>query len=105
MKQPMVIAVDVDGTLEVDGVLNDRAIEYLRDMKSKGWTLMLWSSQGQIHAAGFAEQHGISDLFEWIISKPGMNLDDRGWSWTIYCPCITGIIEIREYKNKPKDAS
>ena len=98
MKDPMWIAVDVDGTLERDGELNIDVVEYLKKKKAEGWTLMLWSSGGQIHAAGMAEQYGVEDLFDYIVSKPGLILDDRGWSWTRYCPVVEGVVEVREYR-------
>lgn len=94
---PMLLAVDVDGTLLQDGRINMAVVEYCREMKAKGWTLMLWSSMGQIHACGVADDAGLADLFDLIISKPGLILDDRGWSWTRYAPVVQGIVEVREY--------
>lgn len=104
MKIPMVIAVDVDGTLEQDGQLDEACLEYLMKKRAEGWSLMLWSSQGQARAAGFADEHGITGIFDVIASKPGLILDDRGWSWTIYCPVVKGVVEVREYK-KPAEGT
>jgi hydroxymethylpyrimidine pyrophosphatase-like HAD family hydrolase len=98
IKQPMVLAVDVDGTLVCDGKVNKAVVDYCREMKAKGWTLILWSSGGQIHACGVAEDTGLTDLFDIIISKPGMILDDRGWSWTRFSPVVDGVVDVHEYK-------
>ena len=75
------IAVDVDGTLSLNGEINLRLIEWLKRRKDEGYFLLLWSAQGIKHAKETAERFQVSSLFDVIISKPGYIVDDRGWSW------------------------
>ncbi len=78
-----VIAVDVDNTLiGAGGRPNDRLIEWLRDAKADGKDLILWSARGGDHARQHAERLGIADLFDVIIGKPEMSIDDDLWKWT-----------------------
>lgn len=86
---PSVIAVDVDGTLQQRGRPNERLIKWCRARKEEGFSLMLWSSQGEAHARKYAELFRIVDLFDVICSKPGYIVDDQGWGWIKY----TGVIE------------
>jgi len=76
-----VIAVDVDGTLGVQGVLNERLITWCREQKAAGKTLILWSARGEAHARRAAEFFGVSDVFDVIMGKPEAIVDDKGWGW------------------------
>lgn len=82
------IAVDVDGTLHVDGVLNTRLVAYCEAQKANGYTLNLWSARGKAYAQAFAERFGITHLFDDIISKPGYVIDDQGWAWIKFTKII-----------------
>lgn len=83
-----VIFVDVDGTLHQQGIVNQVVVDWCKDIKSKGFTLVLWSMRGSAYARESARLIGIEDLFEAIISKPGYILDDDGWSWVKYTQVI-----------------
>jgi hydroxymethylpyrimidine pyrophosphatase-like HAD family hydrolase len=82
------IAVDVDGTLHVNGILNVRVVEFCERQKANGFTLNLWSARGKEYAQAAAEKFGVSHLFDDIISKPGYVLDDQGWNWIKYTQII-----------------
>lgn len=57
------------------------AIAWLRERKSEGFKLMLWSMRGENHARAIASQMGCYELFDVITSKPGFIVDDEGWRW------------------------
>ena len=79
---PKHIAVDVDGTLlDAQGRLQSSVVDWCADKIGEGYTLMLWSSRGAAYALQIAEENGVSYLFQNIVSKPGIILDDRGTSW------------------------
>jgi hydroxymethylpyrimidine pyrophosphatase-like HAD family hydrolase len=88
---PRVIAVDVDGTLHVNGRVNQAVVEYCKARKADGFRLMLWSARGLGHAQRAADQFGLVDLFDDIVSKPGYVLDDLGWSWIKYTRIISSV--------------
>lgn len=97
-KYPMItrtIAVDVDGTLHRNGVLNQRVVEFCERQKANGYTLNLWSSRGKKYAVAAAEKFGVTHLFDDIISKPGYVLDDQGWSWIRYTQIIKTIDDVK----------
>lgn len=87
-----VIAVDVDGTLIIFGVLNRNLVQWCRYQKEKGFKLMLWSARGEDHARNTATKHGIEDLFHVICGKPGYIVDDLGWSWIKYTRHIKNFL-------------
>lgn len=78
---PKAICVDVDGTLITDGRLNTGLIDYLRGRKAEGYELTLWSMRGASYARCVATDYLLYDLFDHIISKPGIVIDDRGTDW------------------------
>lgn len=78
---PKVIAVDVDGTLCLRGELNPRVVDWCARRRKEGYSTMLWSMRGQAYAKKAAEFFRVSHLFDVIVSKPGVILDDRGWTW------------------------
>lgn len=82
------ICVDVDGTLICRGEINARLVEWCRQRKADGFVLMLWSARGQQYAASIAERHGVTDVFDHIISKPGYVVDDMGLGWTKYIKTV-----------------
>jgi hydroxymethylpyrimidine pyrophosphatase-like HAD family hydrolase len=88
-----VIAIDVDGTLQIQGKPNTRLIEWCKERKAEGFFLMLWSARGQAHATKYAELFGIADVFDLICSKPGYIVDDQGWGWVKYTKVIRSLGE------------
>ena len=85
------IAVDVDGTLSLDGEANTLLIDWLHKRKAEGYKLMLWSSRGEAHAHAAAIKFGCLDLFDWVIPKPCAVVDDQGWSWVRYTQIVTNF--------------
>ncbi len=78
---PKVVAVDVDGTLLVAGKLNQSLVDWCRDKKAQGFQLMLWSMRGADYAGAFVERFQLDGLFDWVVGKPGVLVDDQGWQW------------------------
>jgi hydroxymethylpyrimidine pyrophosphatase-like HAD family hydrolase len=87
------VAIDVDGTLLIDGKLNRRLASWAARKKANGYEVLLWSAQGRRHAKKVAQQFGITEHFTSIISKPGYIVDDLGWTWTKYTKVIKGLIK------------
>ena len=83
------IAIDVDGTLILHKIhINTALVEFCRQKKSDGFSLMLWSARGREYAETIARQFGLTDLFEVILAKPGYIVDDLGWDWIKYTQVI-----------------
>ncbi len=87
------IAVDVDGTLHRNGVVNDRVVEFCRVQKSRGFVLMLWSARGKEYAQAAAARFGVTELFDDIISKPGYVVDDQGWRWIKFTSVVRSLTD------------
>lgn len=87
------IAVDVDGTLHINGIVNVRVVEFCKAQKEKGFVLTLWSARGKAYAQAAAEKLGVTHLFDDIVSKPGYVLDDQGWRWIKYTHVIRSLTE------------
>ncbi len=106
MKHPptKTIAVDVDGTLHNDGVLNMSVVQFCERQKANGFTLNLWSARGKRYAQAAAERFGVTHLFDDIVSKPGYVLDDQGWSWIKYTHVIRTLQEASDIGNGPAPA-
>jgi predicted HAD superfamily phosphohydrolase YqeG len=86
-----VIAVDVDGTLHINGNRNQKLIDWCKDRKAEGYRIMLWSARGEAHARRCAESFQIVELFDLICSKPGYIVDDQGWQWVKYTKIIKSL--------------
>ncbi len=82
------IGVDVDGTLVVAGHLNAGLVEWCRARRAEGFTVYLWSARGEQHARAMAEHFGVVDAFDMILSKPGVIVDDKLWTWAQYTVAI-----------------
>ncbi|EJG0999652.1 HAD family hydrolase [Vibrio parahaemolyticus] len=80
--------IDVDGTLFLNGSLNNRLVTFLHKLKSNGWEINLWSANGKEYAERAAAAANCSNLFESILSKPSLVVDDLGWSWVKHTECI-----------------
>lgn len=103
-RPPKVVAVDVDGTLQIRGEPNEKLIEWCREKRADGFSLMLWSSRGEVNARHYAELFGVVDLFDVICSKPGYIVDDKGWRWTQYTRIVgrfLGMEDDEPLKNEP----
>ncbi len=74
------IYVDVDGTLIRNGQLNKDLIRWILRMKTE-YSVHLWSMRGESYCETVCQRFGIRDLFDKIMSKPGIIVDDSGWSW------------------------
>lgn len=92
MEPSNLIAVDVDGTLYINGQVNQKLVDWLRKKKSEGFELMLWSARGKAHAQDAVNYFHLEGLFYVVISKPGYIVDDKGWSW------IKWTKVVREFK-------
>ena len=80
--------MDVDGTLDINGDTNKALVTWCMDKKAQGFSLVLWSAQGEAYAKRKAESHKVTDLFDYIISKPGYIVDDKGWHWIKFTKVI-----------------
>ena len=98
--RPKVIAVDVDDTLIVDGMLNLELIEWLRG-KADDHVIMLWSMAGMVHAENVAKDAGCYDLFDIILPKPGYIVDDDGWNWTRYTEVMDEKLNVKAESSRP----
>jgi hypothetical protein len=83
-----VIAVDVDDTLLIKGVINEKLSKWCRDRKTEGFCLILWSARGEVHAVDTCKKAGLDNVFDYVISKPSYVVDDKGWEWTKYTKVI-----------------
>lgn len=86
-----VIAVDVDNTLHVKGVLNEKVVSFCRNQKEQGFYLILWSARGEKYARAVAAHFDVADIFDVILSKPGYILDDEGWGWIKFTRVIQNL--------------
>tara|TARA_Y100000593_G_scaffold91989_1_gene182275 strand:- start:367 stop:642 length:276 start_codon:yes stop_codon:yes gene_type:complete len=75
-----VVCIDVDGTLLKKGKINKNLIDWIR-LNRKKFKIYLWSLAGESHARNVAKKFKLELLFDEIISKPHLIIDDRGWSW------------------------
>ena len=91
---PKLIAIDVDGTLVINGVLNSKLLKWCRDRKQEGFTLMLWSARGSDYAKAAAKSCDAIDLFDTITGKPGYIVDDLGWSWIKFTKVVRSVKEM-----------
>ena len=71
------VFVDVDLTLvDANGRLLPGAAEGLEKLKAKGCHLFLWSTNGAEYARKMANLHHLAEMFEGIVSKPDIIIDD-----------------------------
>lgn len=87
------LAVDVDGTLYINGALNANVVQFCETQKANGFVLMLWSARGKEYAQSVADHFEVSHLFDVVISKPGYVLDDQGWGWIKHTNVIRSLQE------------
>lgn len=80
-RPPQAIAIDVDGTLIVNGQVNAALVSFAHRCSEQGFDLMLWSMRGREVAKQAAEAAGLSSVIDVVASKPGYMIDDRGFDW------------------------
>ena len=83
-----VIAVDVDGTLFINGEPNKPLVEWCQLQKEDGYFMILWSARGENHARAAADLTGLNATFDCIIGKPGYIVDNNGWRWTRFTKVV-----------------
>ena len=80
---PRLIAIDVDNTLlSPRGGVNQHIASWARKKHAEGFQILVWSNRGTKHARRAAEAAGLSEIILAAISKPGLIVDDQGWTWT-----------------------
>ena len=89
-----VIAVDVDGTLIQQGIMNQELLDWIRRQKSRGYLVMLWSARGAEYSQAAAKASGAADLFDVICGKPGYVVDDLGWTWIRHTKVISDLDDL-----------
>lgn len=71
------ISIDVDLTLiNENGELLSGAIDGLKALKAKGYSLTLWSYGGEEYARLIAGKHKLENFFEGYATKPDLVIDD-----------------------------
>ena len=79
------IYVDVDGTLLIKDRINIRLVAYIKRMKQSGYEVNIWSMRGKKYAEKWCIRAGLKYYITHCLGKPGMIIDDEGWSWTKNC--------------------
>ena len=80
MMKPVVIYVDVEGTL-VNTIGNrqvpiEAVIQHIRDLYEHGAELYCWSSAGASFAENVANSIGLVECFKAFLPKPNVMIDD-----------------------------
>ena len=83
-----VIAIDVDGTLFIKGCLNSRLVAWIKEKKTEGFEIIIWSCRGTDYARMAADKAGLTETADVIVSKPGYLVDDKGRDWALYAHLI-----------------
>ena len=91
-----VVAVDVDDTLVIAGTLNVGLVEWCKAMREDGYRVYLWSARGERHALSIVQLYGLSDVFDKVMAKPSVVVDDQGWGWVKY----TKVIRPEEFADR-----
>jgi hydroxymethylpyrimidine pyrophosphatase-like HAD family hydrolase len=91
-----VVAIDIDGTLRINGEVNAKLLAWIKEKREDGTSFMLWSMRGAAYAKEFAENNQIASLFDVICGKPGYIVDDKGWSWIKWTKVLTPFSEEQE---------
>ena len=77
------VYIDVQQTvIDANGQLFDGVAEALGRLKTAGFRLYLWSSEGGYYAWETAEKHGLVYLFDGFLGKPDIIVDDMPHSVT-----------------------
>lgn len=85
----MIIYVDVDDTL-IRTVGTRRipipsVVQHVRDLKSGGAELYLWSAGGAAYCREIAEELGIANCFNAFLPKPRIMIDDQEVKDWVFC--------------------
>ena len=83
-----IVAVDIDGTLLEGGVINLRVMEWCKARKADGYEMILWSARGSAYAREIAAANALESTFDLIVGKPGLIVDDMGWTWAAHVPAL-----------------
>jgi len=86
-----VIAVDVDGTLIINGTANSKLVSWIKKKKKMGFEIYIWSARGKAHADFAVEFAKIENDVDAVISKPFYIVDDLGWSWIRETEVVTEL--------------
>ena len=89
-----VIAVDFDGTLFGNGVINEKVVAFCREKKAAGFEMILWSARGRELCVKAVKEFGLEGIFDHVISKPGYILDDAGWTWIKFTRVIKSPTDV-----------
>jgi len=93
-----VVAVDLDGTLMNRGRINTEVLHWIKTAKSCGWTVILWSARGEQKAREAAKRLRVDHIFDSIIGKPTVVVDDNGWDWIRFTKVLRTIDDLEAYK-------
>lgn len=74
--QSRVVITDPYDGLKTSHVVHQRHINFLMRMKSRGYTVVVWSSSGAAWAAAAVKALGIESSVDICISKPSKIVDD-----------------------------
>jgi hydroxymethylpyrimidine pyrophosphatase-like HAD family hydrolase len=85
---PLNISIDVDGTLlDENENINPVTCEKLRQLKSNGHRLQLWSTGGADYAHKTAVKHNLTNVFASYATKADVAFDDILESLGLLQPC------------------
>ena len=74
------VCIDVDGTLLVKGKINRNLVNWIK-LNRTNFNIYCWSLAGEDHAKEVINKFKLETLFDHVISKPHLIIDDRGWNW------------------------
>ena len=78
-KEPGTLYVDVDNTLlDSNDKVNEAVTEMIWKAKFKGWTIVVWSAQGE-ERAHFAKRKAKIQSICHALGKPTATIDDKSW--------------------------
>ena len=78
---PRCMAVDVDGTLIINGRVNQAMVESVNKALADGYQIIVWSMRGRAYAEAAAARVGLTGDDVQCCSKPGVIVDDVGLEW------------------------
>ena len=85
------IAIDVDGTLLINGQINHALANWAKAKHAAGFEIIVWSARGTLHAQRAAHAADLTSIAAAVVSKPGFLVDDQGWEWARYTAVITNL--------------
>jgi len=82
LPRPRVIFVDVDDTLLINNRVNSALVRWIILKAAEGYDINVWSMRGEQAAEDAVEQCKLTGVVNACLSKPGIIVDDKGWTWT-----------------------